>query len=242
MLSSRIDRYAASGMPVCILSTGMMALTNRLDASFATSVVPRPVHNLANLSDHLKLYLLFALPRRDLNVIITTFGNLVIDLFRCLLENKDAFVAAIAEGELPGDEFFQDALPDDVRQQLQSEFVRNQGRADELECIFSSYGEDHRGLIAAIWPSLRVVFTSVTGAFEMYRAPIQDFLGDAVTIISFGYASSEGEFIGIPTFPKDGVQVPLRLPWGLVNLALTHWIGSELRVRPRQPVPRVHQG
>ncbi|KAI5985503.1 GH3 auxin-responsive promoter-domain-containing protein [Pisolithus albus] len=211
------DGDIAKHIPVCLLTSGMGRIENKLpveeDASTAALKIPNysspiAVSFIANYKSFLFMHALFALLEPKVETINTVFTTSCRDLCRTIDDHWEDLVQCIETGVIPdidGIEHVKDNLQ--VRLCVYSSgaimlrFLQSSPeRAEELRRIEKSTGTT--GWFKRVWPQLRAILANASGPFSTVIPEIRHYIGPDVSIQSVAIASSEA-YLAIAYDPRD---------------------------------------
>ncbi|KAI5985505.1 GH3 auxin-responsive promoter [Pisolithus albus] len=198
------DGDIAKHIPVCLLTSGLGRIENRLpvekDALSATLKVPNysspiAVSFISNYKSFLFMHALFALLEPKLETINTVFTTSCRDLCRTIDDHWEDLVHCIETGVIPDIDGIEH-VKDNLQRFLQS----SPERAEALRRIGKA--NDNPGWFRQIWPQLRAVLANASGPFATVIPEIRHYIGPDVSVQTLAIASSEA-YLAVAYDPRD---------------------------------------
>ena len=176
-----------------------------------TYPAPPKAYYIADLTDALYVQMVFALKMDPANtsVITSFFISTLIAAFNILANEWPQIVADIQKGTLKSSL----KLDAEERESLEEAMGGpNAVRANDLQLIFESASvTKFKEIVPQLWPCVDLVSVLCGGEFSHYIPRLQYFLGNAISLFSFFYISSEG-LLGINKWPHECVSAYALLP------------------------------
>ncbi|KAH7919231.1 hypothetical protein BV22DRAFT_1133986 [Leucogyrophana mollusca] len=182
-----------SRVPVCLSSSGRTRMQNGMDIEKDASTInltipnatsPVAVSHIRNYRSFLLMHAFFALMDVRLQIMVTLFSTVFLDLVRCMEDEWDTLVNSIEKGELPNYKGL-----DHVRDYLEPKLHPLPSRAAELRAI--GIATDNPGWLVRIWPELKAVICVTSGIFSTAIPKMQHYLGTNVVMHGRGFVASE---------------------------------------------------
>ena len=205
----RVKKWMALGVPIIPGSSNLLHAL--LSVEPYTFPAPPKAYYIADLTDALYVQMVFALKTVPVNtsVIASFFISTLITAFNVLASEWPQIVADIRKGRLKASL----KLDTEERESLEEAMGGpNAARANELQLIFESASvTKFKEIVPQIWPCVDLVSVLCGGEFSHYIPRLQYFLGDAISLFSFFYVTSEG-LLGINKWPRKCVSAYALLP------------------------------
>lgn len=155
---------------------------------------PAAVFELQDHATALYLHALFGLRDASAGCIEAVFGTHIVSWVAMLLARQDDLINDIANGTICRDL----PLGDTERRYFESRLPPDRARAAALQAAFAA-GE--QGLLARLWPKLRVLSTAVSGGFAVSLPRLRLLAGDQVRICGTCYGATEC-MVGVNLWPS----------------------------------------
>ena len=202
------SEWAPHGVPIIPVTANFLRAL--FSAEPNTYPAPSKAYYIADLSDALYVQMVFALKvAPNTSVIASIFISTLISAFNVLANEWPKIVADIRKGTLKSSLKLDAEERESLEQAMNGP---NAVRADELQLIFESASvTKFKEIVPQIWPCVDLVSVLCSGEFSHYIPRLQYFLGDAISLFSFSYASSEG-LLGVNKWPYKCVSAYALLP------------------------------
>lgn len=155
---------------------------------------PAEIFELQDHATALYLHALFGLRDVSAGCIEAVFGTHIVSWVAMLIARQDDLVNDLASGtvnvSLP--------LSDAQRRKLDAELQPDMARASQVRDAFAA-GE--KGLLARLWPELRVLSTAVSGGFAVSLPRLRWLAGEQVHICGTCYGATEC-MVGVNLWPS----------------------------------------
>ncbi len=193
MLASNPGNLLPGGMQLGMSSAGGMRKVLRAAPFIWTS--PRQVFEMTEHKTALYLHALFGLTDPKAGCIEAVFGTHIVSWASMLMSKREQLVADLAMGRIDPRLNIDPAL----RRSLERKLKPDPQRALVVEKAFAA-GE--RGILARLWPQLRVLSTAVSGAFAVSLPQLRWLTGDQVRICGTCFGATES-MLGVNLWPSN---------------------------------------
>ncbi len=192
MLASRASNKLPGGFALGMSSGGGIRKVLRAAPYVWTS--PADVFELEDHKTALYLHALFGLLDETAGCIEAVFGTHIVSWAGLLMDNQAELVADIAAGTLRADL----DLPAALRQRLERML---EPRPERAQAIKTAFALGSAGILARLWPDLRVLSTVVSGPFAVSLPRLRWLAGDQVRISGTCFGATEG-MVGVNFWPS----------------------------------------
>lgn len=138
---------------------------------------------------------LFALRSDRVTQITAPFCWSITEMIDCILENREKLIHDIRIGTITFDE----KIPDEIKNELQSAFSASEKRAAQLEKVL--FADNRDNMLKKLWPKLKKIVAVGTGRFEIYRDNLRRYSGSVE--LHNGYFACSEALVGIAVKGKD---------------------------------------
>jgi hypothetical protein len=208
MLASDPAHAMPGGVPLGMSSAG--GLRKVLRAAPFIWASPAAVFELRQHSMALYLHALFGLHERDAGCIEAIFGTHILSWMSMVSSRRDELVADLRSGRISAAL----PLPAAVRARLEAQLSPAPERAAEVAAAFAA-GE--AGLLARLWPELRVLSTVVSGAFAVSLPRLRWLAGPDIKICASSFGATEC-MMGVNMWPDQQDRYALAVGSGYFEL------------------------
>jgi hypothetical protein len=193
MLASNRGNKLSGGMQLGMSSAGGMRKVLKAAPFIWTS--PRQVFEMTEHKTALYLHALFGLTDPKAGCIEAVFGTHIVSWASMLMRKREQLIADLAMGRIDP----KLNLDPDLRRSLERKLTPDPQRALAVEKAFAA-GE--RGILARLWPQLRVLSTAVSGAFAVSLPQLRWLTGDQVRICGTCFGATES-MLGVNLWPSN---------------------------------------